>query len=283
MIVFCNEKSESLAKEVASGTGASLGEIEKKGFPDGEIYVRLLTSVKGEETTLIYTTQSNDDLVELILTLSALKDNGAKKIRCVVPHLLYQRQDSAFKEGEAISAKVILKLIDSYADEIITFNAHFLKESGKKKFEGINITNLDAFPSVGKNYSNLDNLVIFSPDEGSKDYAKAAANAVGAEHDYLIKKRIDGETVEMQPKEINVNGKNVVILDDIIATGGTMKKAAEKLKQQGAKSVYLGCVHGIFTKGTDIFGDLNVVCTNSLPTELSKVSLGPALINYLND
>ena len=280
MIVFSNKKSEALAKEVAAGIGATLGEIEKKVFPDGEIYVRVLTPVNGEETTLVYTTQSNDDLVELILTASVLKEKS-KKVRIVVPHILYQRQDSAFEDDEAVSAKVVLELLDKYSDEITTVNAHFLESAGKQKFAGIEVNNLDAFPLLGKHFEGTDNLVIVSPDEGSKDYAKAAADAVGAEYDYLIKKRIDGETVEMQPKELDVSGKNVVVLDDIIATGGTMVKAAEKLKEQGASKVSLGCVHGIFTKGTEIFGDLEVVCTNSLPGPLSKVSLAPIIIKSL--
>jgi ribose-phosphate pyrophosphokinase len=144
------------------------------------------------------------------------------------------------------------------------------------------VNNLDAFPLLGKYFESKKNLVIVSPDQGSKEYAKAAADAVGAEYDYLIKKRLDGENVEMQPKELDVNGKNIVILDDIISTGGTMMRASEKLKEQGAESVSLGCVHGVFTKGTDIFGDTEVVCTDSLPTPLSKVSLAPIIIKNLS-
>jgi ribose-phosphate pyrophosphokinase len=281
MIVFSNQKSEALAQEVAAGVGVQLGKIEKKVFPDGEIYIRLLTPVKGEEVALIYTTQSNDDLVELLLTLSALKDNRSKKILLFMPHMIYQRQDTAFKEGEAISAKTVLELVNNYADRIITFNAHFLDKCGKRDFMGITVMNLDAFPLLGKYFEDTENLVIVSPDEGSKDYARSAAEAVGSEYDYLIKNRIDGETVEMQPKDLEVTGKNIVILDDIISTGGTMKKAAEHLMGRGARSVAMGCVHGIFAKGTDIFGDFEVLCTDSLPGELSKVSLAPIITDYL--
>jgi len=281
MIIFSNQKSDALAKEVASGLRAELGVKERKVFPDGELYVRLMTPVKGQEVVLIHTTQNNDDLVELILTLSALKENGAKRITCVVPHMIYQRQDESFLEGEAVSAKVVLNLIDQFADRIITINAHFMDNGGEGKFGGVKVTNLDAFPLLGKHFSGVKDLVIMSPDEGAMKYAEAAGRAVGCPYDYLIKKRIDGENVEMQPKKLSVSGKNVVILDDIISTGGTMKKAAEMLKSQGAKKVYLGCVHGVFTKGTDIFKGTDVVCTNSLPTPLSKVSLAPVIIEKL--
>lgn len=281
MIIFSSRKSEALAKEVAKGLSAKIGRIETKVFPDGEIYIRLLTSVKGEEVVLINTTQTNDDLIELILTLSAFKENGAKKVTAVVPHLIYQRQDCAFKEGEAISAKVVLEIIDKYADEIITVNAHFMEKGCKEKFEGVEINNLDTFPLLGAHFKGIPDLVIISPDEGSKDYAKAACSVVGCPHDYLVKKRISGETVEMQPKDLDVKGMNVVILDDIIATGETMKKAAEMLKKQGAKKVYLGCVHCIFAKGTDMFKGIEVVCTDSIPNKLSKVSVAPVIVKAL--
>jgi ribose-phosphate pyrophosphokinase len=281
MIIFSSQKSEQLANEVAIGLKAQLGEREHKIFPDGEIYVRILTPVKGEEVVLIHTTQNNNDLVELLLTLSALRQNSAKKITCIVPHMIYQRQDEAFLDGEAVSAKLVLELISKYADKIITVTAHFMDEAGEGKFGGAKVTNLDAFPLLGKYFAGVKDLVIISPDEGAMKYAKAAGEAVGCPYDNLIKKRIDGEHVEMQPKKLCVKGKNVVILDDIISTGGTMKKAAEMLISQGAKSVALGCVHGVFTKGTDIFGSLEVVCTNSIPTKLSKVSLAPIIIKTL--
>ncbi len=281
MIIFHSQKSESIAQEVASDLKAEQGKIERKFFPDGEIYVRLLTPVKGRDVALIHTTQTNDDLIELILTLSALKDNGAKEIKCVVPHLMYQRQDSAFEEGEAVSAKVFLKIIDGFADEIITVNAHFLEKAGKATFGGVKVTNLDAFPLLGRHFNGMDGCVIFSPDEGSKRYAESAANELGCPCDYLVKKRLDGETVEMQPKELDVKGKRAIILDDVIATGGTMKKAAQMLKKQGAKEVYLGCVHGVFAKGLDMFKGADVVCTDSLPTKVSKVPLAPVIAEAL--
>lgn len=282
MLIFHSQKSELLAKEVAAGLRAELGAIERRVFPDGEIYVRLLTRVLNKEVVLIHTTQNNDDLIDLLLTLSAIRDNGAHSVTCIVPHMIYQRQDKAFLAGEAVSARVVLNLMHRFADQIITVNAHFLDKGGRGKFGGVTVKNLDAFPLLGRYFAGVEDLVIIAPDEGAMHYAEAAGKAVGCPYDYLIKKRINGEMVEIQPKKLNVTGKNVVILDDIISTGGTMKKAAEMLRSQGAKKVSLGCVHGIFTKGLDIFGGLEVVCTNSLPTKLSKVSLAPIIIKALD-
>ncbi len=281
MIIFHSRKSEPLAREVAAGSKADLGKAERKVFPDGEIYVRLLTPVKGEESALIHTTRTNDDLVELVLTLSALRDNGAKTVRCVVPHMMYQRQDSAFEEGEAVSARTVLGMLDKYADEIITVNAHFLEKAGKSSFGGVEVTNLDAFPLLGAHFKGVKDCVILSPDEGSMHYAAAAAEELGCPSDYLVKKRLDGETVEMKPKELDVGDKSAIVLDDVIATGGTMMKAAEMLGKQGAKKVYLGCVHGVFAKGLDAFKAEEVICTDSLPTKASRVSLAPLVAEAL--
>jgi len=281
MIIFFNEKSEALAREVAAGLGARLGQIEKKTFPDGELYIRLLTPVKKETVVVLQTTRTNEDLIELLFTLFTAKHNGASKILCVVPHLIYQRQDEAFLPGEAVSAEVVLDMIRYYVHKIITINAHFCDCGGPCEFTGIAVKNLDAFPLLGKHFAGVSDLVIISPDEGAMQYAHSAAKAVGCHYDHLVKTRIDGETVEMQPKKLNVSGKNVVILDDIISTGGTMMKAADMMKKQGAKKVFIGCVHGVFAKGTDIFKGYDVVCTNSLPGKFSKVSLAPVIVGEL--
>jgi len=281
MIIFSNQKSAQLAKEVAAGLKAEVGEIEKKVFPDGEIYVRIVTHVEGKDVILINTTKTSDDVIELILTLSALRASHAKKITCVVPHMAYQRQDDAFKPGEALSIAVLLNIYKGFADKLITVNAHFMDEAGEGRFQGIRVTNLDAFGLLGKHFKSLENPVVIAPDEGAMYYARSAAKALNCPYDHLVKKRLDGENVEMEPKDIDVKGKSVIILDDIISTGDTMLKAAGMLKKQGAKSVSLGCVHGIFTKGTDMFKGTDVVCTNSLPTPMSKVSLAPLIIGKL--
>lgn len=281
MILFFSQTSEALAREVAKEIGADLGRKEVKVFPDGETYVRLLADVAGKKVVVIHTTRTNEDLIELLFTMSALRENGARSVICVVPHLIYQRQDQEFIKGESVSAKVVLNLINKYADRIYTVNAHFLEKGGKAIFGGVAITNLDAFPLLGRHFQGVKDLVIIAPDEGAMHYAEAAGRAVGRPYDHLIKRRIDGETVDMRPKKLDVAGKNVAILDDIISTGGTMLKAAEMLKEQGAKDVYIGCVHGIFSKGTNIFKGVEVVCTNSLLTPVSRVSLAPLIAEAL--
>jgi len=282
MIVFSGKKSVELAREVASGIGAQVGDIENKRFPDGELYARILSKVENEEAVYIHTTQDSDDLIELFLVLSAFRENKLKKLTCIIPYLIYSRQDEAFLEGEAVSAKTVLKILDPYADEIITINAHFLDEGGKFEFGGVMIRNLDAFPLLAKHFEHVKDPVVIAPDEGSLYYAKEAANVLNCDSDFLIKKRISGEEVEMQPKTLDIHGKNAIILDDIVSTGGTMIEASKRLKEHGALGVYLGCVHGVFAKGTEMFKELEeIVCTNTIKTKTSKVSVAPLIIDYL--
>ncbi len=281
MLLFCNQRSRELGERVAKDIGTEIGEIERKRFPDGEMYIRVGERVKGEDVVLVHTTKDNNDLVELILTLSALRENGAERIVCVIPYMLYQRQDTVFLEGEAISAKAVLMMINEFADNIAVVNAHFLERGGRFKFGGVEVENMNAFPLLGGYYKGVENAVVFSPDEGSMHYARSAAEVIGCEYDHLVKKRIDGETVEIQPKKLDINGKNAIILDDIISTGGTMKRAAEELIKQGAKSVHIGCVHGVFAKGVDMFSGMDIVCSDTLPTPFSCVSVAPLVVDLV--
>ena len=282
MIILSNEKTSELASELADTTSHKLGKIEKKTFPDGELYVRILTDVANQDVAVISTTQSNEDLIELLLTLSALKDNGVKKILCVLPYMAYSRQDHAFLPGEAISAKTVLTLISAYADKIATINAHFFEEPGKQDFMGIEVENLDAFILLAKHFKSLSDSLLIAPDEGAMHYARIAAKEIGCDYDHLIKKRLSGELVEMQPKELDINGKSIIILDDIISTGGTMVKASEKLKESGAKDVHIGAVHGVFSKGIKMFSGLDVVSTNTIKNPLAKVSVAPIIAEFLS-
>jgi len=283
MIVLSGDKTRTLAESIAKGLGADYEEVEIKKFPDSESYVRVHKPVKGEECMVVHSTTTNDDLIELFLMLNSVKEHGARKITCVLPYLAYSRQDKIFLEGEASSAKVILSVIDDFADEIITINAHFFDEGGKQRFHHVHIHNLDAFPTLGKYFENIDKPVVIAPDKGSFRYAKEAAKEINADFDYLEKTRLNGEEVQMKPKSFDLKGRNIVILDDMISTGGTIVTAAKMLKEQGTKSIRVGCVHGVFAKGTDRFKGVvdEMVCTDTIPGKLSKVSVAELIVDAL--
>ncbi|MFZ2455793.1 MAG: ribose-phosphate diphosphokinase [Candidatus Altiarchaeia archaeon] len=276
MIVFSGSSCASLGRKIAKGKGLIPGKAKVERFPDGEIYLRLVSPVKGEECVLVQSTLGNDNLVELLLFLDMLRDQGASSVHAVVPYFGYARQDKSFNSGEALSAKTSLKLMLSLTDSVTTINCHFLDREGVYKFHDLEIKNLDAFPLLAKYFKeHLKCPMLIAPDKGSLEYAKNAAEIIGCEFDFLQKKRLSGEKVEIQTKDLDVQGKDTLILDDMISTGGTIIEAAKLLKSQGASSVNAGCVHGVFSTGAERVRsavDL-LVCTDTLERGISKVSV----------
>jgi ribose-phosphate pyrophosphokinase len=276
MIVFSGSSCASLGPRIAKGTGLRLGEAKSCRFPDGETYLRLISSVAGEECVLVQSTLGDDNLVELLLFLDMLREQGAAKIHAVVPYMGYARQDKTFNSGEALSAKTVLKLLCTLSDSITTVNCHFLDREGVFKFHDMEIKNLDAFPLLAKYFkAELKKPILIAPDKGSLEYAKNASEIIGCDFDFLQKKRISGEKVEIAAKELSVKGKDALILDDMISTGGTIIEAAKLLKSQGASSVSVGCVHGVFSQGMEKVASAvdRLICTDTIERDISKVSV----------
>ena len=248
MIIFSGSKSILLTKKVVRETNIDIGEREIREFPDSEIYVRILSDVHNETCILIQSITDNSAMIETFLFLDALRDLGAERIHAILPYLAYSRQDKRFERGEALSAKTVLNIIDDLSDSITVINSHFLNNEGVYNFHGVEINNLDAFPLLVEYFKNgFNNAIIIAPDEGVKGYVSNAAKLFGCEFDYLEKKRIDSNNVEIKPKNVDVNGKDVVILDDMISTGGTMIEASKSLKSMGARTINIGCVCLLYT------------------------------------
>lgn len=236
--------SPILTYRIAKEINAKVLAVERKKFPDGEIYIRLLEK-PDEEVVLVQNTYPNEGIIAAIITMQALKSEGAKEITLVIPYFGYGRQDRKFLEGEAVSAEAVAKIVSVYADSVILVDPH---KDYIKDFFDVETKVLHAYETLGEMLYPLDIDVALAPDVGALDRAKNVAKILGVDWDYLEKKRISGEEVEIKPKELDVEGKNVAIVDDIISTGGTIIEATKALKSQGAKNVYAACVHGLFTK-----------------------------------
>jgi ribose-phosphate pyrophosphokinase len=285
MIVFSGSSCQNLGRKVAEPIGARLGEAKIDRFPDDEVYIRVLTPVKGEECVFVQSTLGNDNLVELLLFLDLLRDLGASRVHAVVPYLGYARQDKIFNEGEALSAKTVLKILHEFPDTLTTVNCHFLDKEGTLEFHGIELTNIDAFPLIAGYFKDrLKKPVLIAPDKGSLHYARHAAEVIGCEFDHMQKTRLSSEEVKIETKKLSVKGKDALILDDMISTGGTIIEAAKLLKSQGAASVNVGCVHGVFSHGIDRIksGVDTLVCTDTLDRgEISAVSVAGLIAKSL--
>jgi len=280
MIVVGGSASKSLSGELARQLGCKLADVEIKRFPDEECYVKV-QGLGGQDAVIVQSTYPDPNIVELFLLQEAVRDAGAATITTVVPYYGYARQDKSFNDGEAVSALIMAKHLGQGCDRVFTIDIH--NPSVLVGF-AVPVQNLSAMPIIGNWLKENDVDVIVSPDEGSKDRASLAAEAAQCPWDFLQKTRLDGETVEIKPKNLDVRGKSVAIVDDIIATGGTMITAANQLKEQGASNVIAACTHGLFTGGSipklEAAFD-TVISTDTLERSTSKISAAKAITEAL--
>ena len=263
MFVVGGSASQLLSKELAKSLKAKLAKVEIKRFPDDECYVRVDEDLDDQEVFLVQTSWPDRNIVELLLLQDAIKEFDVDSLTTVVPYFGYARQDKQFKPGEPISARAIARLIQMNTDEFITVDVH--APSVIDWFEGKSAKNVAAYPEIGKYLKGKGIELILSPDEGRADNAKRVADVVNCEADFLVKERLDGDTVKMTPKRLDVKGKKVAIVDDIISTGGTIVKAAELLRKQGAPMIYAVCTHGVFAGNA--IPKLEAVCDDGCTTD----------------
>jgi ribose-phosphate pyrophosphokinase len=282
MLVVPGPRSPLLGERLARALGCPVARVEHKHFPDGEVYVRITTPLKGEEAVLVQTTWPNESLVALALLQDAARRLGAKRVHVVVPYFAYARQDRAFLEGEPVSAEAAMRLVGQGADSLTTVDLHRPATLGSLKLPTQNVS---AVPAIAEHFQALPPQVVLAPDKNALDRAREAAKHFGADVDHLVKKRVAPDTVEMLPRELDVAGKRVLIVDDIISTGGTMVTACQVLRKQGAMSVSAACTHGLFAPGAldrlHAAGLEQVVATDTIEGPASAVSVAGELARVL--
>jgi ribose-phosphate pyrophosphokinase len=270
MKVICTEKSQILATSLARALQTSVVEVKYSRFPDGEQY--LITGELDEETVIVGSVVDNDSLVQLILLIDACDDSDNQ---LVLPYMGYARQDKRFQQGEPVSARAIAQVLSRGVSEIITVNIH---EKEVLKYFNVPARNISLARDIGSYIKslNLSNPLILAPDEGALTFAEHVASAGGWDVDHLEKTRLSGIEVKMAPKQVCAASRSVVIVDDIISTGGTIATASGMLYQQGAKDVFAACVHGVLTGGAYVHlmtaGIRDVVCSDTIERGCSKIS-----------
>ena len=227
-------------------------------------------------------------MITLLLMVDATKDLGAKKVLVVAPYLAYTRQDKRFLPGEAISVNTLIKCIETVeTDRFITINVH--EETVLKKFR-IPTKNLSAIPLLAKHFKNngLSGAFSVAPDFGAIGLAKEADAILGGGCGWLRKKRnhFTGE-ICLEEKRFDVEGRDVIVFDDIISTGGTIAAVVKLLKTQGARRVYAGCVHPLLVNGAQRkimkAGAEAIVGTDCVPSTRNIVSVAPIIADALSE
>jgi len=271
-VLFTGNANPVLAQEIANHLGVELGQADVGRFSDGEVSVEVHQNVRARDVFVVQPTcaPTNEYLMELAFMVDALKRASARRITAVIPYFGYARQDRRPRSMRVpISAKVVANMLETVGVErLLTMDLHADQIQG---FFDIPVDNIYASPVLlsdlkSKNYPNL---VVISPDVGGVVRARALAKQLGCDLAIIDKRRPTANVSEVMHVIGEIEGRNCVIMDDMIDTAGTLVKAAEVLKERGAKSVYAYCTHPVFSgpaveriKNSQID---EVVITNTIP------------------
>jgi len=248
--LFSGNSNRLLAEEIAQHLNVRLASADVDRFRDGEISVRINESVRGIDVFIVQSTHAPaDNLLELLLMIDAAKRASARRVTAVIPYFGYARQDRKDQPRVPISAKLVANLITAAgADRVLTMDLHAAQIQG---FFDIPLDHLYSSPIFVDFFKklNLSDLVIVSPDVGSIKMARAFAKKMGAGLALVDKRRPKPDVAAVETIIGEVEGKNVLIRDDIVSTGGTLVEAAVALKRNGAEQIYAACTHPVLTAG----------------------------------
>ena len=304
MPVVSGSSSRDVATSLAPLIGMQYIELESRRFPDGEGYVRVpsgaIDAVRSEPVVLVSNTYPDSGIVNTVLLLEAIAEvrrgnlsnlkgeepqnmeDVGSGVYLAIPYYGYSRQDKRFSKGEAVSARVIADILARGCDGIAILDLH---EPAVLKDMEVPIEFVSSMPEIAELLQNeVSPDFVLSPDKGAIARATKVAGLIGCDFSYLEKTRIDAHTIEHTPKDLDVDGKVVAIVDDMISTGGTICRASDALRRQGATEVHAACTHGLFTGGAILRLSNHVDgvhSTDSLPNPRAVVSAAPALARGL--
>jgi len=278
--IFSGRANRPLAEKIAKASGVALGKLDIKNFSDGEIWVKYSDNIRGDDVFVVQSTQPPaENLIELLILIDAAKRASARRVTAVIPYFGYARQDRKDQPRVSITAKLVANLItEAGADRVITMDLHAAQIQG---FFDIPLDHLYA-SAVFSDYfrkKKIPNLAVVSPDVGGLRMARSYAKRLEADLILIDKRRPKANEAEVMNIIGNVEGKNVLIVDDLIDTAGTFVGAVAALKDHGARDVYGACTHPILSgKATERLNESAVktlVVTDSIPPreESTKIEL----------
>jgi len=248
--IISGTANQSLAKEVAKNLKVKLTPADIHKFSDGEIYVKVLESVRGSDVYIIQPTSpdANLNLMELLIMVDALKRSSPQRITAVIPYFGYSRQDKKIAAREPITAKLVAKMIEAAGvDRVMTFELHVPQVQG---FFDIPSDNLDLIPIYAEHIlkKKLKDVVIVSPDVGGAKRARTLAEVLHAPIAIIDKRRDEKGIVKVEHVIGDVKNKPAIIMDDILDTAGTVTEATSILKKHGAKDIYILATHPVLSE-----------------------------------
>jgi ribose-phosphate pyrophosphokinase len=278
--IFSGSSNVALTAAICKYLGVPVGGAELDRFPDGEKVIRVEDDVRGRDCFVVQSTclPVDENLVELLIYLDCLRRASARRITAVVPYFGYARQDRKDEGRVPITAKLVANLVTTAgADRVLAIDLHAAQLQG---FFDIPVDHLTGELVLSRYFRDkkIDKLTVVSPDVGNIKIASRYASHLGGELAIVHKRRSSGSEVEAQEMIGEVDGRNVLMCDDIIATAGTVCSAARILKERGAQKIYVGATHGVFVgKALERLQEApldEVVVTDTVPTNQKIKELG---------
>jgi ribose-phosphate pyrophosphokinase len=275
MKIFSGNAHPALARDICSYLGTELGNATVSSFPDGETFVKINENIRGRDVFIIQPTcpPTNQNLMELLIMVDAARRASAARVTAVMPFFGYARQDRKDQPRVPITAKLVANLLAAAGvNRVLTMDLHAQQLQG---FFDIPVDHLHALPVMVGHIRSLaiPDLIIVSPDVGGVKMASAYATALGTRMAIVVKQRKSATETEASHIIGEVEGKNVLIVDDLTETAGTITSAARILRQHGARDIYAGVSHAVLTdlaverlKDSELKG---FISTNSVPSRLT--------------
>lgn len=247
--VFSLSSSKKLAQDIASILGTKVGDCKVHHLADGEILCEIGESVRGKDVFIVQSTSNpvTENLMEILVLTDALKRASAREITAVIPYFGYARQDRKAKPRQPITSKLVADLLTTAGvNRVVTVDLHAAQIQG---FFDIPVDEMQALPLLIKYFrkKKVQDLCVVSPDHGGATRARKMSEAFDCPIAIIDKRRPKPNVAEVMGIIGNVEGKNCILIDDMIDTAGTITAGVDMLKQKGAKDVYIACTHGVLS------------------------------------
>ena len=247
--IFALSSNQDLANSIADILGTKVGKCDVHHFADGEILVEIGESVRGKDVFIVQSTSNpvTENLMEVLVLADALKRASAKEITAVIPYFGYARQDRKAKPRQPITSRLVADLLTvAWVNRVVTVDLHARQIQG---FFDIPVDEMEALPLICKYFKNqnIEDLCVVSPDHGGATRARKMSEALDCPIAIIDKRRPKPNVAEVMGIIGDVEGKNCILIDDMIDTAGTIVAGASVLKEKGAKDVYIACTHGVLS------------------------------------
>lgn len=281
-MIVSGSASQDLAATLAGELGEDLARVAFDRFPDGEQIVTV-PAVEGR-AIVVGSTVDDASHVQLLLLQDAVREAGADHVVTVLPYMGYARQDEAFEPGQPVSARAVARAISSGTDEVVTVNPH--ERAVLEYFDVDAAAAVDAASTLAEPLPDgLRDPIFIAPDASAQHLAESVRDAYGAGIvDYFEKTRLSGDEVEIAPSDVDVADRNVVVVDDIVATGSTMSEAITHL--EAPASVRVACVHPLLASNARLklanAGVTEIIGTDTIERSVTRVSVAPIVADLLD-